>query len=547
MVLAVCFADALHAQPAKDKTKAKPADTVAMDAVSAKEWADASTEPLKAAELDGMITSELAKAKIPVAPLASDEQFLRRVYLDVIGMLPSPEEITAFVQDPAKDKRAKMIDKLLDSEDYAKYWGRYWKNVVANRVTDFLTLISAPTFERWLTDQFKKNVSWGETVTEMLTATGGLRRDEPDKNGQAFFFLAYRGADALPERTAETARIFMGIQIACAQCHDHPFDDWKRTQFHELAAFLVRTKDRPVFDTDKKIVGFTLVASPFGEHRMVDKDKKLDVPMTPKFLDGTSPGKGLSDKARRAALAKYVTAKTNPWFAAAFANRMWAEFLGQTFYQPVDDLGPQREAIMPKVIARLAGSFRGSDYNIKDLLRVILNTQAYQRQSRTGKSLDEHLFFAASYPKRLNADALWNSLECVLGKMQGGFGGGPKFGGGFGGFGPKGQFTKEFSYDPSSRPEEIEGTLPQALLMMNNPMINQKIKATAPTLSGLLKKHEDNTDAVKHLYLTALCRQPTANELKTCLAHIQQAPSRGTAFEDLLWVLINSTEFQTKR
>jgi hypothetical protein len=284
---------------------------------------------------------------------------------------------------------------------------------------------------------------------------------------------------------------------------------------------------------------------------MIDKDKKLDVTMSPKFLDGTSPGKGLNDKQRREALSKWITSKNNPWFAAAFANRMWSELLGQTFCQPVDDLGPQRESLMPKVVTRLAGSFRGSNYNIKDLFRVILNTQAYQRQSKTGKSTDEHLFFAASYPKRLNADAVWNSLECVLGKIDGGgFGGGKFGGGGFGpgGFGVKGQFIREYSFDPSSKAEEIEGTLPQALLLMNNPAINQKIKSgTFTMLGGLLKKHADNTDAVKQLYLTALCRYPTTNELNTCLAHIQKTTDRGTAYEDLLWVLINSTEFLTKR
>jgi hypothetical protein len=536
-------------QAQQDKAKPEKVAVVPMNVVSAKEWSAASTAALTPGDLDGLINAELKKAKIKPAPLTTDEEFIRRVYLDVVGKLPTPTEITDFTKDQTPNKRAKLIDQLLGSDDYAKNWGRYWKNVITTRVTDFQTLFMSGTFERWLVGQLKKNAGWGEIVHEMLTASGAIRRDEPDKNGQAFFMLAFRGADALTERTAETSRIFMGIQLQCAQCHDHPFDNWKRNQFHELAAYFVRAKERPVFDEEKKmILGFQVMSMPFGEHRMVDKDKKLNEPMNPKFIDGTSPGKNLKDMPRREALAKAITSKDNPWFAAAFTNRMWSELLGQTFYQPVDDLGPQREAVMPKIVARLSGAFRGSNYNIKELLRVILNTEAYQRQSRMGKSTDEHQFFAANYPKRLNADALWNSLECVLGKMEGGFGGG-KFGGGkFPGFGPKGQFIKEFAFDPSSRPEEIEGTLPQALLMMNNPILNQKIKVTTFSMLGqLLKKHADNGDAIRQLYLTTLCRQPTANELKTCLNHVTKAESRNAAFEDMLWVLINSTEFQTRK
>ncbi len=157
------------------KTKPKESAAIAMDVVSNAEWTTASTAPLTAPEMDKLITAELDRVKITRAPLTTDEQFIRRVYLDVVGKLPRPVDVTSFVNDPAKDKRAKLIDRLLDSDDYARNWSRYWKNVVTTRVTDFLSLFVSNTYERWLYSEFKKNAGWGEIVREMVTAKGTAR------------------------------------------------------------------------------------------------------------------------------------------------------------------------------------------------------------------------------------------------------------------------------------------------------------------------------------------------------------------------------------
>jgi hypothetical protein len=215
-------------------------------------------------------------------------------------------------------------------------------------------------------------------------------------------------------------------------------------------------------------------------------------------------------------------------------------------------MGPQREAMLPDVMVRLSGSFRGSGHDVKQLFRDIMNTDAYQRKIRLGKAVDEHQMFAGIYPKRLQGEALWNSLECVLGRVDAPFGkGGRGFGGGgpFGRFGgPKQAFLREFNYDPSARPEDVEGSIPQALLLMNNPLINQKIKATGTNvLAKLLRQHAKDEDALKALYVQAFSRQPTERELQRCLTYIREVGNRSEAYEDILWVLINSTEFQTKR
>jgi hypothetical protein len=317
---------------------------------------------------------------------------------------------------------------------------------------------------------------------------------------------------------------------------------------------------------------------------MGDKDDpKKGTNMTPKFLDGISPagakvaqggggfggkfggkgfqpkGKGgafgarggLDDQSRRKALAEQITSKDNPWFAAAFVNRMWGEFMGQSFYSPIDDLGPQKDAMMPVVLARVSASFRGNGYDIKQVIRDIMNSDTYQRQIRPGESGDEHQLFATHNPVRMNGNALWQSLTGTLGPIGGGFGGK----GGFGGFGGRGgfggleqQFKSEFSYDPSTKAEEIEGSIAQALILMNNPQINQKIKASPTNVLGrILATYSDNDEALRVVYLRTLARRPTDRETTRLREHIRSVKNRAEAFEDILWALVNSTEFQMKR
>jgi hypothetical protein len=546
--LAVPLAGAQSGKPAPAAKKEAPASLPA-GVVTAEMWRQAPTTPLGRGEIDRLVSAELARVKIKAAPRTTDEQFLRRVWLDLTGQLPMPADVADFLKDARPDKRARMIDRLLDSKAYARHWARYWREVVSARAVDQLALVTAGSFEKWMEEQLRANRSWGEIVRTMLTAGGEVRFAEPDKNGAAFFLLSRRGADAVTERAAETSRVFLGIQIQCAQCHNHPSDVWKRPQFHEFAAHYARVRERPIFE-NKRIAGVRLVSVPFGEYRMPGReDPKKQTVTHPRFLDGKSPGVGLKDEQRRKALADAVTATDNPWFAAAFVNRIWGELMGQSFYQPVDDLGPKKEAVFPTVLARLAGSFRGSDYDIKSLFRAVLNSDAYQRRIRIGESTDEHLMFASVYPTRLPADSLWKSLTGALGQM----GGPPAFGrrpmvpfARF--FGLEGQFKQEFGYDPSSRPEEVEGSVSQALLMMNNPQINQKIRALGTNLlARILSTYSDDGEALRVLYLRALARRPTDRERARCRQHIATANSRAEGFEDILWALINSTEFQTKR
>jgi Protein of unknown function (DUF1549)/Protein of unknown function (DUF1553) len=576
-VALIMMAATMQADP--PKTEPKKVVQLPVGNLDTKDWLKYSTAKITPGEIDRLIDVELAKLGVKPAPKTTDEQFIRRLYLDLTGKLPSADEVKEFTENKTADKRARLIDKLLDSDDYAKHWGQYWRSVITSRATiDFRLTQVTPAFERWLTEQFKANKSWAYITRELITAKGKVMYDDPNKNAQAFFLLTRRGADATTEIAAETSRIFLGIQIQCAQCHDHPSDVWKRKQFHEFAAYYARYKgERPIRE-EKKFVGVELASAPFGEHRMPDKDNpKSGTAMSPRFLDGKAPkgaasagpiinngppkgfgkgfpkggfgGGGMSDEARRAALADQIVDKENPWFAAAFANRLWGEFMGQSFYTPIDDLGPQKDAMMPTVLARLAASFRGNDYDVKQLIRDIMNSDAYQRQIRPTDPADDHLLFATRNPVRMNGSALWQTLSGSIGPFnQGKFGAAAPMGpfARFGGL--ETQFKNEFSFDPSTKAEEIEGSISQALILMNNPQINQKIKAQGQNLLGrILAANPDNNEALRVVYLRTLARRPTDRELTRCNEHIKSVGNRAEAYEDILWVLINSTEFQMKR
>jgi hypothetical protein len=528
-------------------------------------WNGVPIAPLSSAELDKLLTTELRQDRIKPAARIGDEAFLRRVSLDLTGKLPTPAEITEFAHDRDPANRSKIIDKLLASDAYSRHWATFWRDVIAAKYTDRRQLVMLPELEKWLATEFRENKSWRDITRAMLTAEGSVqlgpgsipanapKASSVESNGAAVFLLAHLGEDQAEERAAETSRVFLGIQIQCAQCHDHPFDDWKQRQFHELAGYFSRIRSRQ-FVGQQSGGGprIELMSIPFREHRLPDKaEPTKGTIVAPKFLTGERPRPNLPDLARRTALADEITNPENFWFAAAFVNRTWGELMGQAFAEPVDDIGPGKDVFMPAVLVRLAASFRATDYDIKQLIRTVCNSAAYQRQIRPSDAADEHLRFAAAYPMRLPAEALWQSLVNVLGPL------GPPVPprlAAAAAFGFAGRqlpleltFLNEFRFDPSLKAGEVESSIPQALLLMNNPQLNRAIQTKGNSfLSQLLKQHSKDDEAIRALYYKALSRKPTDHEMATAVAYTREG-KREEAFEDLLWALINSTEFQTRR
>ncbi|MGQ0633016.1 MAG: DUF1549 domain-containing protein [Planctomycetaceae bacterium] len=579
-----------------------------------------------AARVDALIDSTQAGSS--AAPLTNDEDFLRRVSLDLAGVPPTPQQVTLFGLDPNPDKRRVAIDRLLESPEYAENWARYWRDVIYYRATEtrpqFLVR-AREAFESWMKEQLRANKGWHEIATALLTATGDVTEE-----GQTALVFAQRAEP--DEVAAETSRIFLGIQLQCANCHDHPTDSWKREQFHGLAAFfprmaLRRQQEEPLrtFDLvsftesdqqrrelaenrrnnpeqfvrrldrngDRKISREEATGGP-GNGRLLerifdvadtDKDGLLTIaelkqapppPMMDRqgsieyhmpdlnnpqsqgkrfdpvfFLGDLSPGRGLSDLERRERLARYITSSDNPWFAKAFVNRIWAQLVGEGFYMPVDDIGPERAATAPEALEALAGGFAASGYDIKWLFRAIANTATYQRSIRPRDPRQTSPTFAAATPVRLRGDQLYSALTQAMGieelssrrppregmpemrRLQ---------------QDPRTLFNQTFGFDPSTPPDELMGTLPQALFFMNSRLIAGMSRGEGPTrLAQILEKFSDNDDALKELYLQVHAREPSQREMQICHEYLRQVRNRREAFEDIQWSLLNSTEFQTKR
>jgi hypothetical protein len=362
---------------------------------------------------------------------------------------------------------------------------------------------------------------------------------------------------------AETSRIFLGIQIQCAQCHDHPTDRWKREQFHEFVAFFPRTQLRPIL-SEGRVRGFEVASFDVEpryrrpqqamnpgrgalEHYMPDlknpsSQGKLMTPVF--FATGRKLSTGKTDGERRTTLADWLTSSEDSWFAKALVNRIWAELVGEGFYDSVDDLGPDRPCRAPQTISYLAGEFVAHQYDVKWLYRTVLATDAYQRQSRA-RRLPDQTPFVANCAQRLRGDQLYNVLIAALGfDPSSAVSGATGYGGRFAGS-PRFMFNTVFGYDPSQRRDEVSGSIPQALVLMNSSLVGQAINGRDKNsaLGKLLAESTDDEEVAVELYLRCLGRQPKSAELAGCLDYVRKTGDRVEAFEDILWALINRTEF----
>jgi hypothetical protein len=510
-----------------------------------------------ALKVDQLLRAEVPSAAAPPARI-DDQRFLRRVSLDLIGRIPTPEQLTAFALDPATDKRSKIVEKLLADPRYGQNWGRYWRDVIMFRKTETRQqfLVGIP-LESYLAESLNSNTPWSHLATEFITASGPA-----NENGECGLIVAQQGQPE--EIAAEVSRIFLGVQLQCAQCHDHPTDRWKREQFHQLAAFFPRVASQPsrpmaaggappgitvvVTDAEQRF-GFrgpmNMRVRGTSEHHMSDlKDPSSQgTLMEPVFFaTGEKLPTGTKDADRRGTLAKWITAQDNPFFAKAFVNRLWSELTGEGFYEPVDDMGPDRHATAPKTLDYLAGQFADSGYDIKWLFRVITATELYQLPGQPRRGPEDPPM-QHNVAQRLRADVLFDNLFAVLEipEQQPATGARP-----MGRFarGPRQGFAAIFGYDPSDRRDELTQSIPQALILMNSSGIQAYMRGNGNTmLARTLSEIHDDKALIQELYLKVLSREPTKSETTSCLQYTKELANRTEAFEDILWSLINSAEF----
>lgn len=607
-----------NSKPAGEKApiESKPTDAKAVQPFASGPAADFKSA---AAEVDRLIEQQLAESQVTPAGLVNDEDFLRRAHFDIAGTIPTAKEVTLFGLDPDPNKRAKIVDQLLASDDYAWNWARYWRDVFFLRATNERARIMSRTFEDWMIQQLQANAGWDDITRSLITGKGDIA-----EHGEATLIFIH---EANPEEIAgEVSRVFLGIQLQCANCHDHPTDKWTRDQFHSLAAFFPRITlrrepdnpagfsvesfeagrgpgGRPGFaqllegaefafqrndrnrdgkltrdeaegtilgraferlveqaDKDgdgklslKELKEMPPPSMPPGrgkpEHHMPDLQHPNDEGklMTPALFTTNVKGRvGMEDEDRRELLAKWITSPNNAWFAKSLVNRVWGELLGEGFYMPIDDMGPERKPRMGAALDSLATEFVKHDHDLKWLLRTITATNAYQRQIRYNEPTENPVPFASAIPMRLRSDQLFNAIVKVLGVDEG-----PR-----GIEGPmarfrrnaRQQFQEKFGYDPSTPQDELLGNVPQALTLMNFPSLTNALRADGNTRLGqILANNKTDKDAISELYLAFLARDPSDKEMTIATEYLAKVGDRREAFEDLAWSLLNSSEFLSKR
>ncbi|MFQ5732982.1 MAG: DUF1549 domain-containing protein, partial [Planctomycetaceae bacterium] len=343
--------------------------------------------------------------KIRPSDVASDEEWVRRAYLDLIGRIPTVREVERFARNEADGKRRVLVDRLLEDPGYPRHWATVWSNLLVGRKPS--RNVNRPAFERYLRDGFARNRPWKEMVAEMIAAEGPV-----DDNGAANFLVAHLNNQAVPA-TAVTARLFLGLQVQCTQCHNHPFNNWKQNQFWELNGFFKQTATQTTRSKSGRRV--SLVNRKKGGPTYYEMRNKLIRAVYPRF--GETQIDPSPQVNRRAELARLLFESENRQVARAMVNRMWAHFFGYGFTRPIDDMGPHNPPTHPELLDRLTDEFVASGYDVKRLIRWICNSRAYQLTSRFNDDnlLDHpakgHLpLFSRMYVKQMSPEQLYDSL-----------------------------------------------------------------------------------------------------------------------------------------
>jgi len=508
-------------------------------------------EPKQVAEaIDEQIERGLSASKTKAAPRTDDAEFLRRVYVDLTGRIPTPEKAAAFLDNTAANKRAKLIDDLLATPQFGEQLGRTWRDWIcppelpSDANGGAQPHKQAQNMGKWLGERFSAGESWAKITREILTVKG-----EISKNPHVIFYaLVGEGGKATPSGTARAVgSLFLGVQLQCAECHNDPYRDWAQTDHWALAAFFSKTKGEfnNVAETSAP------AAKDNGGKITIPKSafRNVGAGVQTAFLPGKefrAAGEGLL----RTPLADWVTAKDNPYFARSFANRTWFYFFARGIVQPVDDLRDLNPPSHPGLIALLANEFTASDFDVKHLIRCICNSETYQRTSRAvpGASDQTTAKLTAAFgrmPLRvMTADVLFDSLKLAYGDPKLDLRSiDPKDGNTNGESAPVAdaylEFLRRFGTNKEDATDFTQG-IPQMLTMINHPRLLAGSKGTADFFKANPKATPEQM--IERLYLTTLSRRPEAEEMAEARRYIEGADS-ALAYNGVLWMLVNRSEF----
>jgi hypothetical protein len=488
--------------------------------------------------IDDLVLKKLEELRIEPSALSSDGEFIRRAYLDAAGILPAADDVRRFLADTAADKRAKLIDALLERPEFVDYWAYKWSDLllVSSRNLPSNAMWS---YYNWIRASVEANKPWDQMAREILTASGNTL-----SNGAANYYVLHKSPIAVAENVAMT---FMGFSITCARCHNHPLEKWTQKDYYQLANLFSRVAAKNGSDRGDIIV----YPARTGEIN----HPRLNVPLDPRPLDG-SPLPLDSPKDRRQFFADWLVSPDNPFFARAMVNRVWKNFMGRGLVEAVDDIRDANPASNPALFAALTRDFTGHRFDIKHLVRTIMNSSTYQLTSvPTATNAGDLKYHSHYIARRLPAEVILDAIGQVTGVGED-FPGHP---------GRRALQLPDAAVDSYfltafGRPPRVtafdserhqEPSITQALHVINGDTINRKLAAERGLIQRMVTEGADNDTAIERLYLAALSRYPTADERRT-LGATMAGPggngaaitaSRRRALEDLVWAVLTGKEF----
>jgi hypothetical protein len=528
--------------------------------------ASATSDAEVISHINELIRKGWKDAEVSPSPEATENEWCRRLYLDVLGRIPSVSELQSFVADRSKTKKQALVNRLIESdeyvEEYARNWMTIWTNILIGRPkndqAEARDLVDRDGMQQYLRRNFLTNKPYDKMVFDLVSATGSNKPGEEGYNGAVNFMLDNLQENATTA-TAKTARYFLGLQVQCTQCHNHPFNDWKQDQFWGMNAFFRQTK--PFRTTQgREVVAVRLLNEDFAGEGGNPREAEIYYELRngilqvayPTFVDGTkiNPSGYVDEVNRRLELAKLIV--NSEYLGKAIVNRMWGHFLGYGFTKPIDDLGPHNPASHPDLLEYLAKQFVGHGHDLRRLIRWITLSEPYALSSRFGgkvaknkqddPTLGNKPLFSHFYVRQMQAEQLYESLLVATEahKTKGNFQEQEKTKGDW-----LRQFTIAFGTDEGDETTTFNGTIPQTLMMMNGDLIK---KATSLDKGGFLYKMITGDmkphARIDYLYLAALGRKPSKQEMS--IAN-QLLAARGgdpaAAMQDVWWAVLNTNEF----
>ena len=490
------------------------------------------TDPPDTNYIDALVLAKLRKLRMRPSELCDDSTFIRRAYLDITGTLPTPRQVSEFNEDLGSRKREQLVDELLQRKEFADLWVMKFAELLQIRsVQDQFSYKAALQYYDWLRDQLVANVPINTVVQRLLTGTGNTF-GHPEAN----YYQVQTDTLKLAENTAQ---VFMGMRIQCAQCHNHPFDRWTMDDYYGFASFFARVGRKPAEDPRESVV--------FDRSEGEMKHPVGSRIMAPKFLGGEAPN--ITDpEGRRETLARWIASPENPYFAKNLANLVWAHFMGRGIVEPVDDVRVSNPPSNPELLEALATRFTGYQYDFRKLIRDICSSRTYQLSTRTNdtNALDDRNFSRATI-RRLRAEVLLDVITQVT-ETKNKFQGLPR--GSKAVEIPDGNVNNYFlrTFGRATRTTvcscevRTEPNLSQALHLLNGATTHEKIEQGG-VVKRFTKEGKTRDQVINELYLRCLARPPTSDELEKLQPFFKDAPDPSLVLNDVFWALLNSKEF----